>query len=134
MRGRLTADPEYRQTPGGVSVATFCVASDRNYQQKDSEKKLTDFIHCVVWRQTADFVSQYFTKGKMVALEGSLQSRNYEDKSGNRRTAYEVIAERVYFADSGRRENPPEPGDMDAPPDYSERDADSAPWMEQGEI
>ncbi len=100
LMGRLVADPELRQTPNGVSVATFRVAVDRNFQAKGSTERQADFINCVAWRQTAEFVSRYFQKGRMIALEGSLQSRSYEDKTGAKRTAYEVVADQIYFADS----------------------------------
>lgn len=100
LMGRLVADPELRQTTSGVSVATFRIAVDRNYQAKGAAEKQADFIPCVAWRQTADFISRYFAKGRMIALEGSLQSRSYEDKTGAKRTAYEVIVDQAYFADS----------------------------------
>ena len=95
LMGRLTADPDLRQTPNGISVATFSLAVQRNYN-----KDQTDFINIVAWRQTAEFVSRYFTKGQLVAVEGSIQTRNYTDKNGNKRTAFEVVADQVYFADS----------------------------------
>ena len=100
LMGRLVADPELKQTPNGISVATFCVAVDRNYQSKNANEKQTDFINCVAWRQTGEFISRYFAKGRMIALEGSLQSRRYEDKTGAKRTAYEVVVDQAYFADS----------------------------------
>ena len=93
LMGRLVADPELRQTPNGISVATFRIAVDRNYQNKASGERQTDFISCVAWRQTGEFISRYFSKGRMICVEGSLQSRNYEDKSGQKRTAYEVVAD-----------------------------------------
>lgn len=99
LMGRLVADPELRQTPNGISVVSFRIAVDRNYTGKDRERQ-TDFIDIVAWRQTAEFVSRYFAKGRMIALEGAIQTRNYEDKNGNKRTAVEVLAENVYFADS----------------------------------
>ena len=80
LMGRLVADPELRQTTSGVSVATFRVAVDRNFQSKNSAERQADFIPCVAWRQTGEFISRYFSKGRMIALEGSLQSRNYEDR------------------------------------------------------
>ena len=98
--GRLVADPELRQTPNGVSVASFSIAVDRNYQSKDTGERQTDFINCVAWRQTGEFISRYFQKGRMIAVEGSLQSRRYEDKTGAKRTAYEVIVDQAYFGDS----------------------------------
>lgn len=100
LMGRLVADPELRQTPNGVFVASFKIAVDRNYQQKDTGERQADFISCVAWRQTGEFISRYFQKGRMIALEGSLQTRNYEDKTGARKTAYEVIVDQAYFADS----------------------------------
>ena len=100
LMGRLVADPELRQTGSGISVATFRIALDRNYQTKGSTVRQADFIRCVAWLQTAEFISKYFAKGRMIALEGSLQSRGYEDKTGAKRTAYEVIVDQAYFADS----------------------------------
>lgn len=100
LMGRLTADPELKRTPNGVSVATFSLAVSRNYN-----KDITDFINIVAWRQTADFISKYFSKGQLIALEGELQTRNYEDKQGNKRTAVEVIAEQVYFAEPKNSSN-----------------------------
>lgn len=98
LMGRLTADPELRQTSGGTSVATFSLAVERNYQSKDTNERQADFINCVAWRQTGEFISRYFSKGRMIAVEGSLQSRKYEDKTGVRRTAYEVVVDQAYFA------------------------------------
>jgi single-strand DNA-binding protein len=116
LMGRLTADPDLRQTPNGISVATFSLAVQRNYN-----KDQTDFINIVAWRQTADFVSRYFTKGQLVAVEGSIQTRSYTDKNGNKRTAFEVVADQVYFAESknsGSRpasQSFPIPNEMDEP-------------------
>lgn len=99
IMGRLTADPELRTTPNGVSVTSFTVAVDRRFQ-KQGEEKQTDFISVVAWRQTADFVTRFFKKGQMIAVQGSLQVRNYEDKNGNKRTAYDVVADNVSFCGS----------------------------------
>lgn len=99
LMGRLVADPELKTTQSGLSVAIFRIAVDRNYTPQGQEKQ-ADFIPCVAWRQTAEFIGKYFAKGRMIALEGSLQSRNYEDKQGQKRTAYEVIVDHAYFADS----------------------------------
>lgn len=99
LMGRLTADPEHKQTPNGISVTSFSIACDRNFADKEGNRG-TDFINIVAWRQTADFICKYFAKGRMIAIEGSIQTRNYEDKQGNKRTAFEVVAEQVYFADS----------------------------------
>lgn len=99
LMGRLVADPELKQTPGGVSVSTFRLAVERDYAGQDKQRQ-SDFINCVAWRQTGEFISRYFTKGRMIAIEGSLQTRKYEDKSGNKHTVYEVMAEHAYFADT----------------------------------
>lgn len=119
LMGRLTANPELRQTPNGVSVATFSLAVERNYAAAGQQKQ-ADFINIVCWRQTADFVSKYFVKGQLVAVEGSIQTRNYEDKNGNKRTAFEVVADQTYFAESkrDRQENSnsfPIPRDIEEP-------------------
>lgn len=99
LMGRLVADPELKTTQNGVAVTSFRIAVDRNYTPQGQEKQ-ADFISCVAWRQTAEFIGKYFAKGRMIALEGSLQSRSYEDKQGQKRTAYEVIVDHAYFADS----------------------------------
>lgn len=98
LMGRLTRDPEIKQTQNNVSVVSFTLAVDRNYQA-DKDNKVTDFINIVAWRTTAEFVSKYFTKGQLVAIEGSIQTRNYQDKDGNDRKAFEVVADHVYFAE-----------------------------------
>ena len=99
IMGRLTADPELRSTSSGLSVTSFTVAVDRGYVRPGEEKK-ADFIPVVAWRQTADFVSKYFRKGSMIAVQGSLQSRSFEDKNGNKRVAYEIVADQVSFCGS----------------------------------
>ena len=104
LQGRLVADPELRQTPSGASVATFRIAVDRDFKNKETGEKDTDFVTIVAWRATAEFVSRYFTKGRMAIVEGRLQMRNYTDREGNKRTAAEVVADNVYFGDS-RRDN-----------------------------
>lgn len=95
LMGRLTADPELRTTPGGVSVSTFRIAVDRGFSK---EEQKTDFIDLVAWRGTAEFVCRYFRKGSLIAVSGSLQTRSYEDKNGNRRTAWEVEVNQAHFA------------------------------------
>ncbi len=97
--GRLTADPELRHTPSDVAVTAFTVAVDRSYC-KPGEERQTDFITVVAWRGTAEFVCKYFTKGQMIAVTGSIQTRNYEDKQGNKRTAFEIVANEVSFCGS----------------------------------
>ena len=98
LMGRLVAAPELRQTPNGVSVCAFRIAVNRRYS-KDGEQQ-ADFIDIVTWRQCAEFVSRYFSKGRMIIVEGSIQTRNYEDKNGNKRTAVEVVANNVQFGES----------------------------------
>lgn len=98
LMGRLVADPELRQTQSGISVVSFTIAIDRNYS-KDRERQ-ADFIDIVAWRRTAEFVSNYFSKGKMIIVEGSIQTRLYEDKQGNKRKAVEVVADNVQFGES----------------------------------
>jgi len=104
IMGRLVADPELRTTPGGVTVATVRLAVDRDFKNKQTGERETDFINVVAWRQTAEFVSRYFAKGRMAVVEGRLQIRQYTDKDGNKRSAAEVVAENFYFGDSQRRE------------------------------
>ncbi len=100
LLGRLTADPELRHTQGQVPVTSFTLAVDRKYQPKGQEQRQADFINVVAWRQTAELVTRFFRKGQRLALTGTLQSRRYVDKDGNNRTAYEVVAENVFFAES----------------------------------
>ena len=99
LMGRLTYEPELRTTPSGVSVLRFQVACDRNYQRAGAERQ-ADFIDCVAWRQTAEFISRYFHKGSMIAVEGSIQTQNYTDKNGNNRKQVEVVANNVSFCGS----------------------------------
>ena len=102
IMGRLTRDPELRRTGSGVAVASFTVAVDRDFGNRDNGEKETDFIDCVAWRQTGEFVSKYFTKGRMAVVSGRLQIRNWTDKEGNKRRAAEIVADNVYFGDSKR--------------------------------
>lgn len=108
IMGRLTADPELKTTQSGISVTSFSVAVDRSYTPKGQEKQ-TDFINVVAWRQTAEFVTRYFHKGSMIAIEGSIQTRKYQDRNGNNRTAVEIVANNVSFcgskAESGTTSN-----------------------------
>lgn len=103
LMGRLTYSPELRSTPNGLAVLRFQVACDRNYQ-KDSQNRQADFIDCVAWRQTAEFISRYFHKGSMIAVKGSIQTSNYTDKDGNKRKQIEVLANNVSFC-GGKAEN-----------------------------
>ena len=102
IMGRLTRDPELRRTGSGIAVASFTVAVDRDFGGRDGGEKETDFIDCVAWRQTGEFVSKYFTKGRMIVVSGRLQIRSWTDKDGNKRRTAEVVADNVYFGDSKR--------------------------------
>ena len=99
LMGRLTGDPELKTTQSGVSVTSFSVAVDRVYRSKDQERQ-TDFINCVAWRNTAEFISRYFRKGQRIALQGSLQSRKYTANDGSQRTVYEVVVDNAFFCES----------------------------------
>ena len=100
IMGRLTRDPEMRSTQSGVAVASFTLAVDRDFSGKDGGEKQTDFIDCTAWRHTAEFVSKYFSKGRMAVVSGRLQIDNYTDNDGNKRKAAKVIADNIYFGDS----------------------------------
>ena len=102
IMGRLTRDPELRRTGSGVAVASFTVAVDRDFGGRDGGERETDFIDCVAWRQTGEFVSKYFTKGRMIVVSGRLQIRSWTDKDGNKRRTAEVVADNCYFGDSKR--------------------------------
>ena len=103
LMGRLTRDPEMRRTGSGTAVASFSIAVERDFKGKDGERE-TDFIDVTCWRSTAEFVSKYFTKGRMAVVEGRLQIRDWTDKEGNKRRSAEVVADSVYFGDSKRTE------------------------------
>lgn len=111
LMGRLVRDPELRRTNGGTPVASFTIAVDRDFKSQGGEKE-TDFIDIVAWRNTAEFVSKYFTKGRMAVVEGRLQIRDWTDKEGNKRKAAEVVADNVYFGDSKK--------DGGAAPDFNQ--------------
>ena len=102
IMGRLARDPELRHTQAGVAVASFRLAVDRDFKDKATGERATDWIDVVAWRQTGEFVSRYFTKGRMAVVEGRLQMRDWTDKEGNKRTSAEVVADNVYFGDSKR--------------------------------
>lgn len=104
LMGRLTRNPELRNTASGTSVASFTLAVDRDFKSQGGEKE-TDFIDIVAWRNTADFVSKYFSKGRMAVVEGRLQIRSWTDKDGNKRKNAEVIADNVYFGDSKKSDS-----------------------------
>ena len=113
IMGRLVADPELRTTPAGHSVCSFRIACERSYVQQGQERQ-ADFIDIVAWRQQADFVSKYFQKGSMIAVEGSLQTRQYQDKQGSKRTAVEVVANNISFAGAKRQ-------DVQSAPSYEQQ-------------
>ena len=102
IMGRLTREPELRRTGSGIAVASFTQAVDRDYSPKAGGERETDFIDCVAWRQTGEFVSKYFTKGSMAVVSGRLQIRGWTDKEGNKRRTAEVVADNVYFGESKR--------------------------------
>ena len=111
IMGRLTAEPELKTTPNGVTVTSFTVAVNRIY--KSGEEQKTDFIKCVAWRQTAEFITKYFHKGSMIAINGSIQQRSYTDKDGNKRTAFEIVADSVSFCGSKNESNSNTSDDVD---------------------
>ena len=102
LMGRLTRDPELRRTESGTAVCSFSIAVDRDFKSQSTGERGADFINIVAWRQTAEFVSRYFTKGRMAVVEGRLQIRDWKDKDGNNRRSAEVVADNVYFGDSKR--------------------------------
>ena len=102
IMGRLVRDPELRRTGSGIAVASFRVAVDRDFAPKDGGERKADFIDCVAWRQTGEFISKYFAKGRMIVVEGRLEMRDWTDKDGNKRTSAEIVVANAYFADSKR--------------------------------
>lgn len=108
LMGRLTRDPELRHTQAGTPVCSFSIACERDFKNDKGERD-TDFFDCVAWRQTAEFVSQYFTKGRMVIVEGRLQNRDWTDKEGHKRRSTELVASSVYFGDSKPKDSASEP-------------------------
>ena len=105
VMGRLVKDPELRHTASGIACASFTLAVDRDYGAKDDGSREADFPDVVTWRSTAEFAAKYLTKGRMVAVDGRLQTRTYEDKEGKKRKAVEIVADRIYFADSKRTDD-----------------------------
>ena len=148
IQGRFTHDPEVRQTPSGKSVTSFSIACERDIKDPNTGKRAADFFNCVAWNGLADTVGRYFRKGRMAIITGRLETRNYTDKHGNSRTATEIVATSVYFADS-QKENTQQqpaqqygaPGQYAAPapnygapsyPDYS--DYDFPPLSDDGDL
>ncbi len=145
LMGRLVADPELRHTPQGVSVTTFTIAVDRSFVRQ-GEQRQADFIDIVAWRSTAEFVCRYFQKGSLIAVDGSIQTRSYQDKNGNNRKAFEIVANNVNFAGgksnsgnggaytSARQEFTREaPAAMEAAPTYSAGSNDDFAVIDDGE-
>lgn len=129
IMGRLTRDPELRHTQTGTAVAFFTLAVDRDFKDKSTGERSTDFIDVVAWRNTAEFVSLYFTKGRMAVVEGRLQTSSWTDKNGNRRDSLQVVADNVYFGDSQKQEgsSAPEQSYRQEPPqeqNFDELDGD----------
>ena len=121
LQGRLVTDPELRHTQQGTPVASFRLAVDRDYKNQSGNKD-TDFVNCVAWRGTGEFVSKYFSKGRIAIVEGRLQIRNYTDGDGNKRTAAEVVASNIYFGDS--KPDSDNGVSYDGPPDFNELEED----------
>jgi len=119
VMGRLTVDPELRQTAGGIPVTSFSIAVNRAFVAKGTGERQVDFLDIVAWRTTAEFICRYFTKGRPILVEGSIQVRNYVDKAGNNRRAWEIVAENAYFADS----RPSGDGGGGAPDGYRRQDS-----------
>ena len=128
LAGRLTADPELKTTPSGLSVTSFTVAVDRRF----GKEKQTDFISCVAWRSTAEFITKYFSKGNSICVCGSIQTRNYTDKNGNKRTAVEVVAEEATFCEGKKNTadgaEMPEAEHYTQPEAYAEADDSDLPF------
>ena len=115
LMGRFAADPELRHTQSGTPVCSFRLAVERDFKDKDGSRQ-TDWLDCVAWKGTAEFISRYFSKGRMAVVDGRLQTRSYEDKNGNKRKAVEVVADSVYFADSRKDgDSTPPPAAYEAP-------------------
>ena len=129
IMGRLTADPELRRTSNGVSVASFTLAVDRDRRNKETGERDADFIRCTAWRYTAEFVSKYFRKGSWIAVNGSLQTRSYEDRDGKKRKVFEVVADNVHFC-GGKEAAPSGESKLDSFSAYAE--ANLADYTEVG--
>lgn len=125
IQGRLVRDPELRRTQSGVAVTSFTLAVERDYCEAGKDRE-ADFIDCVAWRGTAEFIDKYFTKGRMMIVTGRLQIRNWQDKEGNKRRSAEVVADNVYFGESKRRDDGGAPRQEYAPRTPSNEGFDSA--------
>lgn len=134
LMGRLTADPELRHTPNDVAVTSFTIACDRSYVKAGAERQ-TDFIDVVAWRSTAEFICKYFRKGQLVAVQGSIQTRTYTDKEGNKRKAFEIVADNAHFAEPKRdgAVSSSSPAPARAPSQASQHEEQPAPAFENGD-
>ena len=128
LMGRLTRDPELRRTQTGTPVASFSLAVDRDFKDKATGEKTTDWVNVTAWRSTAEFVSKYFSKGRMAVVDGKLQTNTWTDKDGNKRSSLEVVADSVYFGDSRKKESEGDTPESDRPEqnvqEFSEVDDD----------
>ena len=128
LQGRLVADPELRHTQNGVAVATFRLAVDRDFKDKETGERKADFINCVAWRGTGEFVAGYFRKGRIAIVEGKIQSRTYDDRDGNRRYTVEVVADNVHFEASKRDDGGSKPEEFREPEFTDAPDDDGCPF------
>lgn len=128
IMGRLARDPELRRTQTGVPVASFRLAVDRDFKDKTTGERATDWIDCVAWKSTGEFVSRYFTKGSLAVVDGRLQIRNWTDKEGNRRTTAEVVVDNVYFGGSRRDGDGQIPSDADEFTDLDDGETGDLPF------
>lgn len=119
LMGRLTARPELKTTQSGATVTGFCIAVERRFQPKDGDK-ITDFINCVAWRNTAEFITRFFDKGDMIAVTGEIQTRAYKDNSGNNRTAFEVVVNQASFCGNKSNGNKADSNDNPPPASYAQ--------------
>ena len=139
VMGRLTADPELRQTPSGVAVTSFSIAVNRAFTNRQTGERQTDFLDIVAWRQTAEFVCRYFSKGRPILIEGVIQTRTYVDKSGQNRRAWEIVADSAHFADSRPQDGsgapmPASSQPYPAPQQYSSAPQAQAPAYQSGSV
>lgn len=134
IMGRLVRDPELRRTGTGTAVTNFTVAVDRDYSGKDGGEKKTDFINCVAWRQTGEFVSKYFTKGSMIVVSGRLELRDWTDKDGNKRTSAEINVENAYFGSTKKESEAEAAAPMANEDPYAETNALIRKYQQQGGI
>ena len=126
LSGRLTRDPELRRTQGGIPVASFSLAVNRDFKDKATGETPVDFIDIVAWRHTGEFAANYFAKGSMAVVEGRLQIRDWTDREGGRRRTAEVVASSIYFGDSAKKKSAPAPAaNTDAPPPTSEFESEA---------